>query len=390
MKNEKIITDLNIINISGLDELKSKSKGIYLVGGIVRDFFLNKKSKDIDIVVCGLYYDDIINILSKYGEVIEVGKSFGVLKYKPKNWKGEAIDVAIPRKDYKIGEGHQGFEVDVDPFLPIEKELNRRDFTINSIAVSLDGQIIDPFNGLSDLKNKIIRATSPKAFTEDPLRMCRAIQFASRFQFTIEEKTWKMILDNKSDIKLISGERILEELDKIFFKGDIQLGLKLFKDSGLHFELFSTLTMLTGLNIKTREDFYFTICKKDEAFKDILKGDKLTAKGIKAIRHCWEESTTFVPAEIRQIIFESIQISDRVLECQKLPSYILSHIEDFTSGKLPKFTKELAVNGDELMELGHLGIEVGKRQKFFLKQIFSDSVSNIKTDLIKTLDFYSL
>jgi tRNA nucleotidyltransferase (CCA-adding enzyme) len=379
-----IIEKLNIRQIKGFEELNSKSNGIYLVGGIVRDFFLKKDSKDIDIVVCGLSYDEISIILSKHGEVMEVGKSFGVLKYKPFGWIGEPIDIAIPRKDYKLGEGHQGFRIETDPFLPIEQELNRRDFTINSIAISLDNVIVDPFNGIDDIESKIIRATSKQAFSEDPLRMMRAIQFSSRFGFDISTDTWDMIIENKSDIKTISGERIIEELDKIFFKGDIKLGLDLFQSSGLHKELFKS-SMICDLtsNIKTREDFFFTICASSEDFRNILKGDIKTIKGIKAIEKCFETKTNAKKSEIRQKLFDAIQISEMILECGRIPFFFKDVVIEFKTNKFPKSFKELALNGDDLIELGFKGKEIGDRLHFLLEEIFEEKRKNNIEDLKK-------
>lgn len=383
MKNIDIINNIGLYNIEWINNLRSKSKEIYLVGGGVRDYFLNKKSKDIDILVCGLYYSEIVEILSKYGDIKEVGKNFGIIKFKPINWIGGYIDISIPRTEKKSGNLHRDFDVITNPFIPIEIELNRRDCTLNSIAVSLSGEIIDPFNGLKDIENKLIRATSKKAFSEDPLRMLRAIQFASRFQFKIEEKTFKMISENKSDIKSITGERIIEELDKIFFKGDIQLGLKLFKESGLHNELFQT-SMLCDFDVKisTREDFFFSICSTSENFKNILKGDLKTEKGIKAIEKCFELNSIASKSEIRQKLFDAIQISDLILNCDRVPFLFKEVIKEFKEGKFPKSIKELAINGDDLMELGFKGVEIGKQQRFLLSEIFSEKRINIKSDLI--------
>ena len=370
MKNNIIIKNIGLNKILGFDKLISKSNGVYLVGGIVRDFYLQKPSKDIDILVCGLYYEEIINILKPYGIIKEVGKSFGILKFLPNNWNGDDIDIAIPRTEVKNGSGHTEFEIKTDPFLPIEEELNRRDFTINSIAISLDGTIIDPFNGLDDIAKKIIRATSNQAFSEDPLRMCRAIQFASRFKFDISQETWDMIINNKSDIKTISGERILEELDKIFYKGDIKLGLELFKNSGLHGELFNT-SMICDLysDIKTRADFYFTICTSSLNYTKILKGGKKktsdiiekTSKDIKAIEKCFELKYGSTKFDIRKKLFEAIQISSNVLDCGRIPFYFKDVIEDYKSGKYPKTYKELTINGDDLINLGYSGKEIGDK-----------------------------
>lgn len=384
-----------IKNDQGILQLKNLGADIYIVGGCVRDHFLGKKSKDIDIIVRLLDDKTIIFILSQFGRVDKVGESFGVIKYTPEGWIGEPIDVAQPRIDVLEDKtkGHKGIKAKFDPFITIEEDLERRDFTINSIAISWNGNIIDPFNGLKDLKNGIIRATSAKAFSEDPLRMMRAIQFHSRFKFAISEETWKMILDNKSDIKTISGERILEELDKIFFKGDITSGLLAFKNSGLHGELFTTLMLCSiETRINTREDFYFTICQTAENFKRVLKGGakttngikEKTTSGIKAIQKCWE--LTQKPSnksEIRSKLFDAIQISDNILDCKKLPYFYKEVITEFKEGRLPKSTKELALNGDDFKELGFVDAEIGKRQRFLLQEIFADRISNTREDLIK-------
>lgn len=365
-----IIQKLKIKEISGFDELSKKSSNIYLVGGIVRDYFLNKESKDIDIIVCGLDYEHIVNILKNYGEILEVGKSFGILKYKPFNWIKEPIDIAIPRKDTKNGNKHQEFKVSVDPFLPIEKELERRDYTVNSIAVSWDGTIIDPFNGLEDIKNKKIRATSKTAFIEDYLRAIRGIQFSSRFDFEIESETLELIKQNRSDIKSISSERILEELEKIYYKGNIGYGIELLVSTGLYKEIFGCDCFLLDSitkKIKTKSDFYFLLCGSN-LYKTNLKGDIKTEKGIKAIEHLIELSKSQYDDifSVRKRFYEAIQISDSILESNIIPSVysIFKSVQaDFLSKKLPNSYKDLSINGDDLLAQGFKGVEIGQKLK---------------------------
>lgn len=381
---------LDIINSQeGIQKLKELGAEIFLVGGCVRDHFLGKESKDIDIIVRLIDDKTIISTLEKFGRVDKVGKTFGVIKFMPFGWEGEAIDVAQPRIDVLIDKslGHHGIEAKFDPFITIEADLERRDFRINSIAISSNGKIIDPFNGLKDIENKIICATSQKAFIEDPLRMLRAIQFSARFGFKIEEDTYRMIVENKKDINTISGERIVEELDKIFFKGDIRKGLLLFKDSGLHGQLFKSL-MLCPIpeRIASREDFYFTVCTTDENFKKVLKGDNPTSKGIKAIMKCWEVISSDFTSDrnvslVRQKLFDAIQISERILGCKKIPYFFTPVIEEFKSGKFPRNTRELALNGDDLMLMGINGSDIRKAQNHFLSEIFSEKIKNTKEEL---------
>src|SRR5690606_14110421 len=203
------------------------------------------------LLVTGLSLNKIKDLLSPLGKTSLVGESFGIIKFQDPEL-GE-IDIAIPRKErlmtdeerivfnLKSGEllnSHQSFIIDSDPNLPIEIDLERRDFTINSIAMDLNGNFIDPFNGIKDIENKLIRMTNEKSFEEDPLRMLRAVQFQARFNFNIEEKTLETIQKNASKIKSISKERVLTELDKIFQKGNIKLGIKSLKISGLWSQIF--------------------------------------------------------------------------------------------------------------------------------------------------------
>jgi len=170
---------------------------IYEVGGAVRDKYLFNKSisKDHDYLVTGIPFDELSNKLKKFGKVDLVGRSFGVIKFtRFINGQPYTYDIALPRKDISTGTGHKDFKVDFDPNLSVEDDLYRRDFTVNAMAISLDGNIlIDPLNGLKDLKLKKIRMVYDKSFKDDPLRMLRAIQFAARFEFEIEPVTFKAI-----------------------------------------------------------------------------------------------------------------------------------------------------------------------------------------------------
>ncbi len=174
-----------------------------LVGGWVRDKLMGRDSKDIDIEVYGLNYDQIVAALSNF-RVNLVGKSFGVVKVD------NSIDVSIPRRENKQGLGHKGFAISTDPDMSYKDALSRRDFTVNSIAMRLDGSLIDPFKGADDIKNRILRATGP-AFREDPLRVLRGMQFASRLNFSMDDATIEMCREIHGEFKDLSRERLLEE-----------------------------------------------------------------------------------------------------------------------------------------------------------------------------------
>ena len=225
----------------GISELIGLGAEIYLVGGIVRDSFLDLhsnlhsnlqtegmyvrsdihrqldiESNDIDIIVRLLSLDDIISILKNYGSINMVGSSFRVLKYIPHgyNYINQPINITISRKDFMDNkeERHKGIKTYHDQNITLLSDLGRRDFTINAMALTLDGQLIDPFNGLQDLRDKIIRIVSPSSFIENSLRILRGIRFTSRFNFKIDKDSWELIINNYQTIGTLSGERIIKEL----------------------------------------------------------------------------------------------------------------------------------------------------------------------------------
>ena len=149
-----------------------------LVGGFVRDRLLGVDSKDYDVEVYGLAPEALAEVLARFGEIIEVGRAFGVLRVK-----GIDADFSLPRRDSKRGRGHRGFDVAFDPQLDFAEASRRRDLTINSIGFDpLGGEILDPHGGRADLERRVLRATDPVHFPEDPLRGLRTAQFAARLE----------------------------------------------------------------------------------------------------------------------------------------------------------------------------------------------------------------
>jgi len=180
----------------------------YFVGGYVRDAFLGIESKDVDIEVFGVTPEKIEEILLKFGSIKEMGKSFGVYGIN-----GFGLDIALPRKEECIGNKHQDFKIDVDPYLSIEKAARRRDFTICAIMKDvLTGEIKDPYNGIKDIEDKVVRHIDDETFVEDPLRVLRAAQFAARFNFRIDPKTIELC--KTMQLRDLPKERIYEELVK--------------------------------------------------------------------------------------------------------------------------------------------------------------------------------
>jgi tRNA nucleotidyltransferase (CCA-adding enzyme) len=210
-KDHDIKSPENIKKITYI--LNNNGGRCYIVGGYVRDVLLDKKPKDVDIEVHGLTLDEISLILKKHGyKVDEVGKSFGVLKVKGPETKG-IIDIAVPRTDSTGRKPDVSFLRNATPL----QAAKRRDLTINAIMYDTKSdKVVDPFSGIKDLEQKKIRHVSEESFRDDPLRIIRAAQFASRFGFTIDPETKK--LAREVDSSKMAPERVTEEMRKVFAK----------------------------------------------------------------------------------------------------------------------------------------------------------------------------
>jgi tRNA nucleotidyltransferase (CCA-adding enzyme) len=230
---DKIIELAKIINKNGGRAM--------LVGGCVRDELMNVQPKDWDIEVYGIEPQKLREILNSFGEVNAVGEAFTVYKI------GQDLDVALPRRERKIGRGHKGFVVEGDKDMPFAEAAKRRDFTINSILKdALTGEIIDCYNGQQDIKNKILRVVSKETFAEDSLRVLRAAQFAARFEFEIEAETIEIC--RAIDLTDLPKERIWGELEKLILKSaKPSIGLQYFYDLNIAAQLFPELVALVGV-----------------------------------------------------------------------------------------------------------------------------------------------
>lgn len=186
------------------NKIKNAGGNLYLVGGAVRDKILQKEIFDEDYCVTGLSTEKFENL---FPNAHIRGKNFPV-------YDMENCEFALARKERKITSGHKGFEFDANKNITIEQDLSRRDITINSIAEEvLTGKIIDPFNGIEDIKNGIIRKTTD-AFNEDPLRVYRLARFASTLEFKVEKETLEAMSSLKQELHTLSKERVFTELKK--------------------------------------------------------------------------------------------------------------------------------------------------------------------------------
>lgn len=244
----------------------------YVVGGYVRDRLLARASKDIDIVCVGSGIELAERVAGELHPVprIAIFQRFGTAMIKHRDLEVEFVGAR--KESYR----HDSRKPAVENG-SLEDDQNRRDFTINALAVSLNeldfGNIIDPFDGLGDLERKIIRTPLDpgKTFSDDPLRMMRAIRFATQLDFAIEPATFKAISVYKERIKIISAERIAIELNKIIQAPKPSVGFKLLFDSGLLHIIFPEMTALHGVEIRNgrghKDNFYHTLQVLDNLSK---------------------------------------------------------------------------------------------------------------------------
>lgn len=210
-----------------------------VVGGCVRDELLGRTPKDYDVEVYGLDGAVLRGLLESFGRVDTVGESFTV-------YKVAGLDVSLPRRESKTGRGHKGFTVEGDPHLSIEDAARRRDFTINAIARDpLTGAILDPFDGRDDLHARRLRVVDARRFGDDSLRVLRALQFAARFDLTVDDDTKALLRGIALDD--LPAERIWGEVEKLLLQAPRpSVGLALALELGVVDNLWPELRPLVG------------------------------------------------------------------------------------------------------------------------------------------------
>jgi poly(A) polymerase len=240
----------------------------FIIGGFVRDKILNRETKDADIVCVGDGIELANKTASKFSPRPTVGffKNFGTAQIK-------IFSNGIPFEIEFVGARKESYnrnsrKPDILPGT-VEEDRMRRDFTINTIAVSLNKknflEVIDPLNGFEDIENKIIKTPLPpdQTFIDDPLRMMRAIRFATQLNFTISPETFQAIKDHAERIKIVSGERIIDEINKIVITNKPSVGLDLLYKTGLLKIIFPQMVSLAGAEFIDgkghKDNFYHTL-----------------------------------------------------------------------------------------------------------------------------------
>jgi putative nucleotidyltransferase with HDIG domain len=236
----------------------------YVVGGYVRDLILNRPSKDIDFTCVGSGISLAQEVAKSYEQHVplSVFKNFGTAMLKLDDWELEFVGA---RKESYRMESRKPLVEDGT----LEEDLERRDFTINAMAISLNsenyGELIDPFDGLGDIKRKIIKTPLEPGitFSDDPLRMMRAVRFAAQLTFDIEPDTFFALSENAARLHIISAERIIDELNKIILTPKPSYGFKLLFASKLLHEFFPEMVELQGVDSvddkSHKDNFYHTL-----------------------------------------------------------------------------------------------------------------------------------
>ncbi len=244
----------------------------YVIGGFVRDLILKRPSKDIDVVCVGEGPTLALKVADLLPEKpnVTVFKNFGTAMLRADDWEVEFVGAR--KESYRSHSRKPEVEAGT-----LNDDLNRRDFTINALGISLNkfnfGVLIDQFNGLEDIRQKIIKTPlNPDiTFSDDPLRMMRAIRFATQLNFDIDPDTFDAIIRNKERISIISKERITDELNKIILTPTPSYGFKLLFHSGLLQLIFPKMMQLHGVETingnSHKDNFYHTLQVLDNVAK---------------------------------------------------------------------------------------------------------------------------
>ncbi len=231
----------NIIEIA--KKIENIGGKLYLVGGAIRDKYLKRKVTDEDYCVTGINQADFEKLFPK---AIIRGKDFPVYDIQGK-------EIALAREERKLDKGHKSFIINTNKNITIEQDLARRDITINSIAQEvLTEKIIDPFNGIEDIKNKTIRKTT-EAFREDPLRAYRVARFAATLEFKVEKNTIESMYELKEELNTLSGERVFDEFRKALLSNKPSIFFEVLKEANILDVHFREIYNLIG---KTQPEKY--------------------------------------------------------------------------------------------------------------------------------------
>ena len=370
--NNLNIQNINISIINLISNLAEKENvEIYLVGGFVRDLILNRKSKDIDVLVVGngINFADVV--AKKTNDKIQVFKNFGTAMLKTKDYEIEFVSAR--KESYNSNSRKPMIEEG-----SLEEDLSRRDFTINTLAISLNkknhGEIVNLFDGIDDIKRQIIK--TPKdpqvTFHDDPLRMFRAARFASQLNFKIDKENIDFIKKEKNRIDIISKERINVELNKILMSDKPSIGFKALNETGLLNIILPEIYDLHGVDEiegkKHKDNFHHTLKVVDNICK---KTNKLWLRWVALLHDIGKPRTKkfhkkigwtfhgheYVGAKMVDRIFKRLKLplNDKLNYVKKLVSLssrpIILSLESITDSAVRRLIYDAGEDIDDLLTL---------------------------------------
>jgi len=431
-QKDRLVSMLNALEFK--NDVLAAGGEIYAVGGIVRDAVMGTPSDDLDIVVRGVPYDQLFKILSKYGKPTDTShvdengkKDFGSTKFVSRNDKFNQfldmngvipeIDIMLPRKDMKDPgvKGHKGIKSDVNPMYTIQDDLDRRDITINAIAMDLSGNMIANSSGLEDIKKGVIKAVSEDAFIEDPLRMLRAVRFAARYNYDWDPSTVELIKKNASmlsDKAELPRERFLKEFEKMIGKSDLARAVKMLIDFGMYKSIFGVEPKIKDYSVFDRAhnvgEMAFMMFDNEPIDsilplieKNITNDNYILDYARALVEYKKKENSAKTQLEKSMLMAKLYKISkDAVLQSIYISPEFREIAKKFESGALPKDDHDLAFKGDEFKEYilnkiidtegqftpNRDGVKMGRAKSLVLTSIFDGKVKNEKEAIKNFLD----
>lgn len=397
-----LIRSFSKASVTVLERLEDSGHKAYLVGGCLRDMMMGRKPHDFDIATSA-EPETVMSIFSDF-EVIPTGIKHGTVTVMV---DGEPIEITTFRKDSDYSDGRRPDSITFTD--KIEDDLSRRDFTINAIAFGLDGEIVDPFGGKSDIKSRVIRTvgSAEERFSEDGLRILRAIRFASVLGFTIERETKEAIHKLSRMLDKVSFERVFSEMSKIILSEKPSVQFREFKD------VFSRVAP----EITEIEDFEHTLETLDRVEPEIalrftallhtlgeeqaesvlrkLKSDGVTIQKVTKLVRFFDTDIDSSKVAIKKLMskmgesdfFSLIKLKvadepEKAVELEKAKQIAERVIADKECFKL----KDMAVKGDDLIKLGMaMGPEIGKTLNMLLDKVISEEVANDKDSLMQII-----
>jgi tRNA nucleotidyltransferase/poly(A) polymerase len=427
----------------------------YLVGGAVRDELLGLESKDADFVVPGVDYEGLREALAPHGKVedLEVGGRRVGARLHPRDstlrsLAPAGIEFAPPRAERSTGPGRHDFEIVADPNLSIEDDMARRDFTVNAIARRLEtGDLVDPFGGRDDLRNRVLRTVRERSFAEDPLRLVRGLRLISQLGLEPTEETLRQMREEAPSVKLVSGERVggglradgLGELSKLLLGSEPARALRVARDTGVLTALLPEFEPAIGFeqdserqHLPLDEHIFAVVQSAADADASLAvrlgalvhdlgkpgahgdhaeRGAVLTAKALQRLRYPTRlkshvtrlvRAHSFPLEEIDELFarrflrehgdllaFDLVALKEADLRGKRVPPAELDAAEKLRAlledqRSAPHRVGDLAVDGSDLIELGYVeGPELGRALESLLDDVIERPKLNNRDELLE-------